>query len=274
MRPTPSDAHSPMGDTDIVAHVMRPAVTTVETDGHLAAAAYLINHAGQSALVVVDTANRPVALITEADLMRAIAEGVDAGTARVADWMTRNPRTISPRTTLTEAVLIMADSGDRHLPVVENGQLVGIVAISEIASELVHSVRLASAVVAVSDLDRSVLFYQPLLRFRVAAKTPDGALLTGPDGSQLYLHRVDRIRSHDDGGGGLEYVIWTAGSPSDLDRCAALLSEQNAYIGRTDQDEVAVVEGLDPDQLPVVITYPGPDQASSRFAATGSLARS
>jgi CBS domain-containing protein len=49
---------------------MRPAATTVETEGHLAAAAYLMNHANQSALCVVDDADRPVALITEADLLR------------------------------------------------------------------------------------------------------------------------------------------------------------------------------------------------------------
>jgi CBS domain-containing protein len=47
--------------------------------GHLAAAAYTMNHANQSALVVVDQADRPVAIITEGDLMRAVAQGAETG---------------------------------------------------------------------------------------------------------------------------------------------------------------------------------------------------
>jgi CBS domain-containing protein len=138
---------SPAGRT--VADVMRPAATTVETDGHLASAAYLMQHANQSALVVIDAAGRPAAIITESDLLRAVARGADTEHSRIGDWMNRNPQTVRPDTVVTEAAQIMFDSAERHLPVVADGRVVGIVAISEIFDALVGSVRLASVVVFV-----------------------------------------------------------------------------------------------------------------------------
>jgi CBS domain-containing protein len=244
-----------------VASVMRPAVTMVETRGHLAAAAYVMNHADQSALVVVDQADRPVAIITEADLLRAVAHGADTGQAYVEDWMSHNPPTVHPSNTITEAARIMLDSGSRHLPVVSDGRVVGIVAIGDIVPALVRSVRLASAVVFVSDLARSLSFYQPLLRYTIAASDADVALLAGPDGSQLYLHQVSDDATHRSNGLGVQWVAWTAGGDEDLDRCTEMLKARGAYVGRHVMESINIVEGRDPDGLPVLITYPGPDLA-------------
>jgi CBS domain-containing protein len=103
-----------------VAYVMRPAVITVEVHSHLAAAAYMMNHANQSALLVVDDAGRAVAIITEADLLRAVARGADTGKALTMDWMNRHPQTVRPDAALTEAMRLMVDVGHRHLPVVSD----------------------------------------------------------------------------------------------------------------------------------------------------------
>ena len=130
----------PVGQTDpgrIVADVMRPAAATVEAHGHLAAAAYLMYHADQGALVVVDGADRPVAIITERDVLSAMAHGADPEQAHIADWMNRHPKTVGPDTTLTEAAHTMRDTPTRHLPVVFDGRLVGIVASSDIIDALV-----------------------------------------------------------------------------------------------------------------------------------------
>ena len=200
MAPQVSEPVGPTDEGDMVASVMRPAVTTVDTRGHLAAAAYRMNHASQSALVVVDDVDRPVAMITERDLMRAVAHGAAPGEARIEDWMDRSPRTVRPETAMTEAAQIMLHTAQRHLPVVSDGRLEGIVAISDIADAFVGSVRLAAVVVFVSDLTRSLGFYQPLLRFTITVSDVDAALLTGPDGSQLYLHQVnDSSARRDDG---------------------------------------------------------------------------
>ena len=59
----------------------------------------------------------------------------------------------------------------------------------------------------------------------------------------------------------LDSAVWTAGGSVDLDRCAEFLTERGAFTNRTNSDGVDVVQGRDPDGLPVLITYPGPDQA-------------
>jgi predicted transcriptional regulator len=235
-------------------------VTTVETHSHLAAAAYLMNHANQSALVVVDDFDRPVAIITEADLMRAVAQGAETGQARIEDWMNRNPQTVGKDTAVIEATQIMVDTANRHLPVVSDDRVVGIVAISDIVHAIVRSVRLASVVVFVSDLARSLGFYQPLLRYTITVNDADAALLTGPDGSQLYLHQVSDGSARRDDGVGVQWAAWTAGGPEDLDRCTEVLKKRNAYVRRDIIESIDILEGRDPDGLPVLITYPGPDQ--------------
>jgi hypothetical protein len=145
--------------------------------------------------------------------------------------------------------------------VVSDGRVVGIVAIRDIFDALVGSVRLASVVVFVSDLNRSLGFYQPLLRYTITVSDADAALLAGPDGSQLYLRAVGDNPPRPTGGVGPQLVAWTAGGPDDLDRCAALLKERGGYERRDTSEGFTRVEGRDPDHLPVLITYPGPDRA-------------
>src|SRR5262245_55318393 len=117
MNPAASDSATQRPVAHTVAEVMRPAATTVETHGHLAAA-YTMNHADQSALVVLDDAERPIALITDADLMRAVARGADTGAERISDWMNSEPPTVSDETLVMEALHTMVATGNRHLPVV------------------------------------------------------------------------------------------------------------------------------------------------------------
>lgn len=67
-------------------------------------------------------------IFTERDVVfRVVARGLDPAATRLADVMTRKPRTIGPNTTFGRAILLMHDHGFRHLPVVENGVPIGIV---------------------------------------------------------------------------------------------------------------------------------------------------
>ena len=61
-----------------------------------------MNHADQSALVVVDHAARPVAVITEGDLLRAVAHGAEVGRDRIDVWMNHDPPTIGPGVAASE----------------------------------------------------------------------------------------------------------------------------------------------------------------------------
>jgi catechol 2,3-dioxygenase-like lactoylglutathione lyase family enzyme len=159
-----------------------------------------------------------------------------------------------------EALRIMVATGKRHLPVMSDGRLVGIVAMSDLVDAVAHSVRLAAAVVFVSDLARSLSFYQQLVRFPITVTDADAALLTGPNGSQLYLRQAGDLSTRRDGFG-VQWVGWTAGDADDLDRCSWVLKERDAYVGRETSEGITLLEGRDPDGLPVIIVYPGAEHA-------------
>jgi CBS domain-containing protein len=73
-----------------------------------------------------------VGLITERDLLRAVAEGTDVSTASVGQWMSSEPDTVSPDVEVEEAARWLLEAGYRHLPVMEDGQLLGIVSIRDL----------------------------------------------------------------------------------------------------------------------------------------------
>jgi CBS domain-containing protein len=120
------------------ADVMEPALATVEPEDHAAAAAYLMRHARATALVVVDDelARRPLGLITEADIVRAVADKKDLEQIRIRDLMTMNPTVITADTTVREAAEAMLAGHFRHLPVVGDTGLIGIVDIADVCRAL------------------------------------------------------------------------------------------------------------------------------------------
>jgi len=122
-----------MGGKTTVRELMRPAVTTVERHSHLAAAAYLMRHAGDTAVVVTtdDEARRPLAVITEADVTDAVADGKDVNEVRIDELVGREPMIARPDMTIGEAVELMLLARIHHLPVVEDDRLLGIVDITD-----------------------------------------------------------------------------------------------------------------------------------------------
>jgi CBS domain-containing protein len=133
-QPSSPTQHAPVTAVD----VMRPALTTVAPDDHVAAAAYLMKHAGATALVVVDDeqTKRPVGLITDADIAQAVADGKDVNQVRIHDLMTTRLTVISAATTIQDAARSMATGHFRHLPVVSDGSLIGMVDISDACGAL------------------------------------------------------------------------------------------------------------------------------------------
>jgi len=121
--------------------------------------------------------------------------------------------------------------------------------------------KLASAVMFVADLNRSVAFYQELLGLEVTTRDDEAALLVSPDGYQLYLRSVGKRAQHSSGGIGIQYLVWTAEDEADLQRCERVLKSQSSQVTSTTVDGFRMVEGRGPDNVPVVVTYPGPDQA-------------
>ena len=120
-----------------VADIMQPPLTTVEQYAHVAAAAYLMKHAGTTALIVLDPAtDRLIGIITEADVADAVADGKDVNDVRIHNVMTTRPTVITPATSIREAAKIMTSSRFQHLLVMDDTGLRGVVHISDVCRAL------------------------------------------------------------------------------------------------------------------------------------------
>src|SRR5215212_6810493 len=116
-----------------VGDVMAKDVLTVEPSDTIGEAAEKM-HAGKvGAVIVVEDMVRIVGIITERDLLRAIAQRARPADARVRQWMTVDPVTIDPDTPIDEAAQIMFDRNFRHLPVVKDGRPLGIVSLRRLS---------------------------------------------------------------------------------------------------------------------------------------------
>ena len=109
---------------------MTRSLLTVSVETTLGDAAAAMAERGVGAVVVLD-GESIAAILTERDVMKAVAAGKD-GSAAVTEWMTRNPDTIEPSDTTDHAASLMIHGGFRHLPVVEDGKVVGMVSIRDL----------------------------------------------------------------------------------------------------------------------------------------------
>ncbi|MHB8125476.1 MAG: CBS domain-containing protein [Desulfitobacteriaceae bacterium] len=98
--------------------------------------------------------DRLLGIITDRDMVvRAIASGKNSNSLNVSDIMSTKVVTVSPDTDVHEASHIMAREQIRRLPVMENGKLVGIIALGDLAVERIH---VDEAGEALSDISQGV----------------------------------------------------------------------------------------------------------------------
>jgi citrate synthase len=114
-----------------VGELMSSPVVTALPDDTVADAAARMRDRGVGSVVVVD-GDRPVGILTERDLVRWSAAGVDPGASKVAEWMTADPDTFGPGLSVQEAYDSLASHGYRHIPVVDGARLVGIVSMRDL----------------------------------------------------------------------------------------------------------------------------------------------
>jgi CBS domain-containing protein len=81
--------------------------------------------------VLVMEGDELVGILTERDVLRAVAAGIQDDTL-VADWMTRDPDTMSPDDTTQHAAVLMIHGGFRHMPLVEGTEVVGMLSIRDL----------------------------------------------------------------------------------------------------------------------------------------------
>ena len=129
-----------------VADVMRQPATTVDQYDHVAAAAYLMKHTGETALMVVDTrTDQVMGIITEGDVAGAVADGQDVNDVRVHAAMTTRPAVIGTATSIRAAAEMMTSGHFRHLAVVGTAGLLGMVDINDVCRALICASANASA---------------------------------------------------------------------------------------------------------------------------------
>ena len=105
---------------------VRPTHTVAEVAKLLTA-----NHIG--AAVVIDGSGELVGIISERDIVIALADSGAATLDMTADrLMTRELGTVTPRTTEREAMAMMTAGHYRHLPVMEHGAMVGLISIGDV----------------------------------------------------------------------------------------------------------------------------------------------
>lgn len=121
------------------------AVLTVKEDDSLRDAAIgMVERGVGSAVVLVD--GKPVGIITDRDTVKAIAQGADGSTRKVADYLSRKLMTAPTTMEVREAARVMRDKGFRHLVVVDDaGVLVGIFSMRDLVVGLLKEMQ-ASAV--------------------------------------------------------------------------------------------------------------------------------
>lgn len=126
----------------------------------------------------------------------------------------------------------------------------------------------ASALVAVSDLARSVNFYCDVFSCRVALHEQDTALLLTSGGFQIYLRSKGPSRRPRVGATGVQYLMWATDSQDELLRISQRLFAYDVATLSYTENGVSFVEGCDPDGGRVIVAYPSPNQLPREVIAS------
>jgi CBS domain-containing protein len=117
-----------------VADLMTPAAATDSPGDSLADASTKMWEQQTGSLLVMES-QKLIGIITERDLLKAVAQGHDPKATNVREVMTSDVVTIGPGTHLRDAAKIMFDHWFRHLPVAtEEGDIVGIISLRDLLS--------------------------------------------------------------------------------------------------------------------------------------------
>ncbi|MGI8606328.1 MAG: CBS domain-containing protein [Gaiellaceae bacterium] len=110
---------------------MSREVLSVAPEDTVGEAAQRMADANVGSSVVLEH-GRLIGILTERDLLGAMAQRVHPSEARVREWMTANPVAASESTTVDEAARLMIEKGFRHLPVVDGDRTLGVVSLRDV----------------------------------------------------------------------------------------------------------------------------------------------
>jgi CBS domain-containing protein len=108
-------------------------VTTIKPDAQILATSKLLSQHRIGAVLVTDATDKMMGIISERDIVRGLAgHGADVANLTVSDLMTRDVRSCAPGDTIADIMAVMTTHRIRHLPVLEDGKLAGIVSIGDV----------------------------------------------------------------------------------------------------------------------------------------------
>jgi CBS domain-containing protein len=118
-----------------VSEIMTEAAVIDQPDDTLTDAARKMWKQQTGSLLVMDGEDL-VGIVTERDILKAVAAGTQLDQARISEVMSKDLVTVGPGTSLRDAARIMAEKWIRHLPVVDGGKLVGVLSQRDLAGVL------------------------------------------------------------------------------------------------------------------------------------------
>ena len=117
-----------------LAEIMRAEPIVVAPEDTLGEVAERMTAVNVGAVIVKDY-GRMIGILTERDMLKAMAARVHTSEARVRQWMTEDPLTASSETDCEEAAQVMLEHGFRHLPVLDDsGNVAGIVSLRRVVA--------------------------------------------------------------------------------------------------------------------------------------------
>jgi CBS domain-containing protein len=124
-----------------LADVMRAEVIEVAPEDTLGEVAERMSAVNVGAVVVKDY-GRLIGILTERDMLKAMAARVHTSEARVRQWMTEDPLTATAEMDVEEAARVMLEHNFRHLPVLDDsGQVIGLVSLRRVVAATTAAAR-------------------------------------------------------------------------------------------------------------------------------------
>ena len=114
-----------------LADILKPNFITVAPEDTLGEVAEKMMKQNVGAVIVKDF-GRLIGILTERDMLRAMAARMHTSEARVRQWMTADPITVPPDMSLDDAAKVMLDHGFRHLPVMDGETVLGVVSLRRV----------------------------------------------------------------------------------------------------------------------------------------------
>ena len=121
---------------ELVRDIMTKDLLTISEKDTALKAVQLMSEKGVSSLIVLSD-NQPIGIITERDFIKKIClKELKLSSVKVGDMMSKIRTSASPDTSIDVAVQRMVNNRIRRLPIIDNGKLVGIITVTDLAKYL------------------------------------------------------------------------------------------------------------------------------------------